>query len=371
MAIHEIRIDRSKTLTEEPGTGHNRWHPDIPPVVRCQPGDEVVLETRDALDGQVGPATGLDAVAAVDLGPVHPLTGPVYVEGAEPGDLLAVEIVDIEPGGYGFTVQIPGFGFLRDVFPEPYKVNWDIAGDWATSAELPGVRIPGSPFMGTIGLSPGHELLATTTAREQALIDRGGLALPPSAPGAVPADPRLAAEGLRTIPPREQAGNVDIKQLGRGAVLLIPVDTPGALFSAGDAHFAQGDCETCGTAIEMSSTLRVRFGLRKGEAAEKNIRDLRYTREDYYLPPEFAAPRRFFATTGISVTKDGVNHSEDITLAARNALLNMIDHLGERGWTRQQAYAICSVAVDLKISQLVDAPNMLVSAFLPEDIFVS
>ena len=236
---------------------------------------------------------------------------------------------------------------------------------------LPGVLIPGCPFMGTIGLSPGHELLATTTAREQALIDRGGLALPPSAAGAVPTDPRLAAEGLRTIPPREQAGNVDIKQLGQGAVLLIPVDTPGALFSAGDAHFAQGDCETCGTAIEMSSTLRVRFSLRKGEAAEKNIRDLRYTREDYYLPPEFAAPRRFFATTGISVTRDGVNHSEDITLAARNALLNMIDHLGERGWTRQQAYAICSVAVDLKISQLVDAPNMLVSAFLPEDIFAS
>ena len=187
----------------------------------------------------------------------------------------------------------------------------------------------------------------------------------------MPTDPRLAAEGLRTIPPREQAGNVDIKQLGQGAVLLIPVDTPGALFSAGDAHFAQGDCETCGTAIEMSSTLRVRFSLRKGEAAEKNIRDLRYTREDYYLPPEFAAPRKFFATTGISVTRDGVNHSEDITLAARNALLNMIDHLGERGWTRQQAYAICSVAVNLKISQLVNAPNMLVSAFLPEDIFAS
>src|SRR5438067_48390 len=246
MAIHEIRIDRSKTLTEEPGTGHNRWHPDIPPVVRCEPGDEVGLETRDALDGQLGPAAG-----------------------------------------------------------------------------------------------------------------------------AVPTDPRLAAEGLRTIPPREQAGNVDIKQLGEGAVLLIPVDTPGALFSAGDAHFAQGDCETCGTAIEMSSTLRVRFSLRKGEAAALGIRDLRFTRQDYYLPPEYAAPRRFFATTGISVTKDGVNHSEDVTLAARNALLNMIDHLGERGWTRQQGYAICSVAVDLKISQVVDAPNMLVSAFLPEDIFTS
>ena len=119
----------------------------------------------------------------------------------------------------------------------------------------------------------------------------------------------------------------------------------------------------------MNATLHVRFSVRKGEAAQKNIRDLRFTRQDYYLPPEFAAPRRFYATTGISVTKDGVNHSEDITLAARNALLNMIEHLTERGWTRQQAYAICSVAVDLKISQLVDAPNMLVSAFLPEDIF--
>jgi formamidase len=369
MATCEIRIDRSKTLAEEPGTGHNRWHPDIPPVIRCQPGDEVILDTRDAFDGQMGPGASLDTVAAPNLDVVHPLTGPVYVEGAEPGDVLDVEILDVEPDRYGYTVQVPGFGFLRDVFAEPFKVSWDIAGGWATSADLPGVRIPGSPFMGTIGLPPGHELLAATTAREQALLDRGGFVLPPSPASAVPDDPRLAAEGLRTVPPREQAGNVDIKQLGKGAHLLIPVDAAGALFSAGDAHFAQGDCETCGTAIEMRATLHVRFSVRKGEAAGNNIRDLRFTRQDYYLPPEYAAPRRFYATTGISVTRDGVNNSEDITLAARNALLNMIDHLGERGWTRQQAYAICSVAVDLKISQLVDAPNMLVSAFLPEDIF--
>ena len=371
MAVHEIRIDRSKTLAEEPGTGHNRWHPDIPPVVRCEPGDEVILETRDAFDGQMTPDASLDTVAAPNLDVVHPLTGPVYVEGAEPGDLLEVEITEIEPDSYGYTVQVPGFGFLRDDFPEPFKVNWDMTDGWATSAGLPGIRIPGSPFMGTIGLPPGHELLAATTAREQALLDRGGAVLPPSPAGAVPSDPRLAAEGLRTVPPREQAGNVDIKQLGKGARLLIPVDTPGGLFSAGDGHFAQGDCETCGTAIEMSATLHVRFTVHKGEAARNNIRDLRFTRQDYYLPPEYAAPRRFYATTGISVTKDGVNQSEDVTLAARNALLNMIDHLTERGWTRQQAYAICSVAVDLKISQVVDVPNMLVSAFLPEDIFTS
>jgi len=371
VATHEIRIDRSRTLLEEPNTGHNRWHPDIPPLVRCEPGDEVVLETRDAFDGQMGPDATLETVAAPDLDVVHPLTGPVYVEGAEPGDLLEVEILDVEPDSYGFTVQVPGFGFLRDEFPDPFKVSWDIADGWATSADLPGVRIPGSPFMGTIGLSPGARLLAETTAREQALLDRGGFVLPPSPVSAVPADPRIAAEALRTIPPREQAGNVDIKQLGKGARLLIPVDTPGALFSAGDGHFAQGDCETCGTAVEMQATLRVRFAVHKGEAAGKGIRDLRFSRDDYYLPPEFAAPRRFYATTGISVTKDGENHGEDITLAARNALLNMIDHLTERGWTRQQAYAICSVAVDLKISALVDVPNMLVSAFLPEDIFVA
>ena len=147
MTTHEIRVDRSKTLAEEPETGHNRWHPDIPPVVRCEPGDEVVLETRDALDGQVRAGGSLDDVAAANLDVVHPLTGPVHVTGAEPGDLLAVEILDVEPDSYGFTVQIPGFGFLRDVFPEPFKVDWDIAGGWATSADLPGVRIRTTPLL--------------------------------------------------------------------------------------------------------------------------------------------------------------------------------------------------------------------------------
>jgi formamidase len=367
---HEIRIDRTKRLAAEPGTGHNRWHPDIAPLIKCEPGEEVVLETRDAFDGQIDRDTTLSDVAGVNLDLLHPLTGPVYVNGAEPGDLLDIEILDIEPDSYGYTSQVPGFGFLRDEFPDPFKVNWDLADGWATSPDLPGVRIPGAPFMGTIGLSPGHDLLAATAAREQALLDRGGFVLPPRQPGAVPDDPHIAAHALRTIPPREQGGNMDIKQTSKGVHLLIPVDTPGALFSAGDAHFAQGDCETCGTAIEMRATLHVRFHLHKGEAAAKNIRFPRFTRTDYYLPPEFAAPRRFYATTGISVTRDGVDQSEDVSLAARNALLNMIDHLTDLGWTPQEAYAICSVAVDLKISQVVDVPNMLVSAFLPDDIFV-
>ena len=369
MAIHEVRIDRSKTLLEQPETGHNRWHPDIPPVVRCAPGDEVVLETRDAFDGQMGPNATLETVGAPNLDLVHPLTGPVYVEGAQPGDLLEVEILEVAPDGYGYTVQVPGFGFLRDVFPEPYMVRWAIADGWATSADLPGVRVPGAPFMGTIGLSPGHDSLRRITAREQAALDRGGFVLPPSTGSAVPSDPAIATEALRTIPPREQAGNVDIKQLAAGTRLYIPVDTPGGLFSAGDAHFAQGDCETCGTAIEMNATLRVRFSVHSGAARERGIRDPQFARSDYWVAPEYATPRRFYATTGMSIDAEGESRPEDATLAARNALLNMIDHLGERGYDRQQAYAICSVAVDLKVSQLVDVPNFLVSAFLPEDIF--
>jgi formamidase len=165
VATREVRIDRGQTLLEEPGTGHNRWHPDIPPVLRCEPGDEVVLETRDAFDGQMGPAATLETVAAPNLDVVHPLTGPVFVRGAEPGDVLEVDIVDVEPDRYGYTVQVPGIGFLRDVFPDPFKVNWAIVDGWANAPELPGVRIPGSPFMGTIGLTPGHESLVRTAAR--------------------------------------------------------------------------------------------------------------------------------------------------------------------------------------------------------------
>lgn len=371
MAVHQIRIDEAVPLSGEPDKGHNRWHPDIPPVVRCQPGDEVVLETRDALDRQITADSTAEDVAGVNLNLVHPLTGPVFVEGAEPGDLLVAEILEVIPRPFGFTVQIPGFGFLRDEFPEPFLVRWDISDGWATSGDLPGVRIPGAPFMGTIGLAPSRELMVGITAREQEALDSGGFVLPPEPADAVPSDPEIAREALRTVPPRETAGNVDIKQLSAGTRLLLPVWTPGALFSAGDAHFAQGDCETCGTAIEMNATLRVRFQLRKGAAADRDIRDLQFERDDYVVPPEYQAPRRFFATTGISVDRQGANHSEDLTVAARNALVNMIDHLvAEYGYTRQQAYALCSVAVDLKVSEMVDVPNFVVSAFLPLDVFV-
>lgn len=369
MTTREIRIDRGRPLTDQTETGHNRWHPDIPPILECDPGDEVILETRDALDGQLTRETTVAQVAQADLRVAHPLTGPVFVSGAQPGDLLEVEIGEVAPEPFGYTALIPGFGFLADVFTEPYLVRWQIEEGFATSADLPGVRVPAAPFMGTIGLSPGHEMMRRTREREQAALDAGGAVLPPDPAMAVPATPSIAAEALRTIPPREQGGNVDIKHLVAGTRLFLPVDTPGALFSAGDAHFAQGDSETCGTAIEMAATLRVRFTVHSGMAAARGIRGPRFSREGGPSAAPAAEPARYIATTGMPITDSGENRPGDLSLAARNALLAMIDELRERGFSGPQAYALCSVAVDLKVSQVVDVPNVLISAFLPLDIF--
>ncbi len=371
---HVISIDSTRPLAEEPQTGHNRWHEAIEPVVEVDPGDTVVYETRDAFDGQLNGNSTAEDIANVDLGPVHALTGPVLVKGAEPGDLLEVELVEIEADPWeqwGYTIEVPGFGFLRDDFPDPYIVHWRLHGNqYAESEQLPGVRIRCNPHPGVLGLAPSAGLRRRATEREAALAERGGFALPPDPNGAVPSEETIAREALRTIPPRETAGNIDIKQITPGTTVLLPVYTEGALVSTGDVHYAQGDCEACGTAIEMRSRVHVRFSIRKGEAERKGIRDLQFFRDDYFARPELAAPRRFFATTGISIRQDGTNEGEDLSLSARNALLNMIDHLQTRGFDRQQAYAICSVAVDLRISQTVDVPNLLVSALLPLDIFM-
>jgi formamidase len=371
---HVVSIDPSKPLGEEPGTGHNRWHEAIEPGVEVDPGDTIVYETRDAFDGQLNRESTAEDVGNLDLSGVHPLTGPVFVKGAQPGDLLEVKLVAVEADPWeqwGYTVEVPGFGFLRDEFPEPYIVHWRLHGnEYAESEQLPGVRIRCNPHPGVLGLAPSAELRQRATEREGALAERGGFALLPDPEGAVPTDEAIASEGLRTIPPRETAGNIDIKQLSPGTTVLLPVYAEGGLVSTGDVHYAQGDCEACGTAIEVRTRVHLRFGIRKGEAERRGIQDLQYFRDDYFTPPELAAPRRFFATTGIGVHKDGTNESEDLSLSAKNALLNMIEHLQTRGFDRQQAYALCSVAVDLRISQVVDVPNLLVSALLPLDIFM-
>lgn len=369
--MQTIEIDRRKSLRQQPATGHNRWHPDVKPLLEVAAGEEVVLQTRDALDGEFTPKSTEADFAKVDAGGVHPLTGPVFVKGARPGDLLEVEFLDIIPEKWAFSCILPGFGFLRDLFTKPYMVHWNLTAAWATSPQLPGVRIPNASFMGVSGVAPSREQVRAWQRREQELASRGGFALPPDAHGAVPSAGAAAKDGLRTIPPRENGGNFDVKQLTKGAKLLLPVAVEGALFSTGDAHFAQGDGEVCVTAVEMSATAHVRFRVLKGEAKRRNVRAPQFTRDSYFTPPHWAAPQRFAATMGMPIRDDGVNEGENLTLAARNALLAMIDLLERRGWTREQAYIICSVAVDLRISNVVDVPNFVVSALLPEDIFTA
>lgn len=353
-----LAVDASRPLAEEPGSGHNRWHPDLEPIARVRPGDELTVETRDGLDGQFGPDSTHDDALRFDRGLGHPLTGPIEVTGAEPGDLLRVELLAYEPADFGVTAIVPGFGFLADVFTEPFVACWRIDGRHARSAQLPGVAIPAATFTGVVGVAPSRELLAEMRRREEDLRARGGLVAEDAPESAVPA---AAAGGIRTIPPRETGGNMDIPQLVAGSRLLLPVHVPGALLSIGDLHFAQGEGETCGIAIEVAGAVTIRVELERAPAWRPRL-------------PAFETPprpgRRSFATTGIPVAPDGRNASLDLNLAARGAVLELIDWLvATRDLSPQQAYVLASVAADLRISQVVDVPNALVSAILPLDVF--
>jgi len=367
--MKSVEIDRGKRLKDQPATGHNRFHPDVPPIVTVDEGEEVILPTRDGVDGQFGPGTTEPDMARMEAGAIHPLTGPVFVKDAHPGDVLEVEFLDIAPQPHAFTAIVPGLGFLRDLFSTPFLVHWDIRDGWATSPKLRGVRIPGAPFMGVSGVAPSATQVRAWTAREADLLSRGGMVFPPDAVGAIPSRGPAATEGLRTLPPRENGGNFDVKQLTKGSKLLLPVAVEGALFSTGDGHFAQGDGEVCVTAVEMGATPTVRFRVIKGTAATRALRGPRFSHPGYFAPPEWAAPRGFVAAMGMPIREDGVNEGENLTLACRNALLNLIDLLQERGWSREQAYVLCSVAADLRISNVVDVPNYVVSALIPEAIF--
>jgi acetamidase/formamidase len=296
---------------------HCRWDHSIPPLATIEPGDIVQLETKEASDGQFVPGCGVDAVRNLDFSVIHPITGPVQIVGAEPGDTLEIEMLDIRPADWGWTAIIPGFSLLADEFTEPYLKFWELHGDHAYFK--PGIRIPLEPFCGVMGVAPAE------------------------------------AGSLDTIPPRLNGGNIDIKQLVKGSKLFLPVLHPGALFSLGDAHAAQGDGEVCGTAIEGPMTVTVRFGLHKGES----IPELQYTTPGSAV--EKANKKGYYVTTG---------HSPDLFVAAQKATRHMIDHLTKHyDLTRPEAFALCSVAVDLRVSEIVDAPNWLISAFLPLDIF--
>jgi formamidase len=332
---------------------HNRWHPDLEPVAEVTPGEEIRLETEDGLAGQLTRESSHADVGTIDLGLGHPLAGPVHVLGAEPGDVIEVEFLAYETAGFGVTAVVPGFGYLADLFPEPYLVKWEIAEGFARSEALPGVAVPDATFAGVVGVAPSRERLATIRAREEALRTRGQPVADPAPESATPPE---AAHGLRTIPPRETGGNLDVRQLVAGSRLRLPVDVPGALFSIGDLHFAQGDGEVCGTAIEVAGAVTVRFALLDGAGHR-----LRFP--TYETPG--VAVRRSFATTGIPVEK-----GMDLGAAARTALLEMLDHLeAAYGFGRPAAYALCSAVVDLHVSEVVNVPYPVVSALLPLDVF--
>jgi formamidase len=366
MTRHELKPPIRRPLVDAPETGHNRWHPDLPPALVVEPGDEIVIDCRDGLDGQITPVT-LDAdLLAVDLDRGHPLSGPIAVRGAEPGDVLKVEILAVETDDFGSTAIFPGFGLLGDLFEEPFLVTWGLHDGTATSGRLEGVRIPADPFVGVIGVAPSPARMEQFRAREAAVVEAGGVALPPDANGAVPPGEPYASTALRTIPPRETGGNLDVPQARAGSTVFLPVDVAGALLSLGDVHFAQGDGEVCGTAIEAHGRVTIRVDVLP--AAKLGHRPQTPAFES--VEPAWKGGRRHFVTTGLPIRPDGSNADLDTTLAARNALLAMIDWLGaERGLSREQAYVLCSVAVDLRISEIVDIPNPVVSALCPLDIF--
>jgi formamidase len=365
----------------------NRYHPAIPPVARANPGDHIVFETRDALDSDLTLDSTADDLAAVDLNLVHPMTGPVFIEGAEQGDVLAVTLVDIEPDQYGYTVIVPGFGFLRDLFTEPYLVNWKLDRQAATSDQMPGVRVPIAAFMGSVGVLPGDTEVKMWLDREMALAEVGGVALPPQPIGALPADvcgPNGSHpdQCLRTIPPRENGGNMDVQQMQIGTTLLLPCFIDGCGLFVGDVHYAQGDGEVSGTAIEMGAVVTVTTEVLKGRGSEITSP---HFEGDAQL--KTIAPERFYATVGFPLKARGEvpafltyldgekigdleNLSEDLTLAARAALIDMIDYLErEHGLSREQAYILSSVAVDLVVGQVVDVPNYTVSAIIDLEVF--
>lgn len=382
-----IELKRSGAVAADDPNCFNRMHWALPAAAKAKPGDIIIYETRDAFDGQFNSSTTPAEVAACDLGRVHPFTGPVHIEGAERGDALAVTVLDIEPSDYGYTLIAPGFGFLRDVIAGPYIAHWKLDRHFAVSDQLPGVRIPYCAFPGSIGVLHGEPEVRAALARETALHDAGGAVMLPEAQGALPANlfgpggPH-AAEALRTIPSRENGGNMDVKTMQIGTTILFPVFVEGGGLWLGDIHYAQGDGEVCGTAIEMDARVTVKCEVIKGGG-----RDMRFPHVTGASQLAATQPRRFHSVIGLPVKAEGevpphlaylespkvaglTNLSEDLTLAARDALIRMIDWMvANKGLTREQAYVVAAAAVDLRIGQLVDVPNVIVSAVLPLDIF--
>jgi formamidase len=384
-----FKIDLTKSMSKQEIPGHNRWHPDIPAVISVKPGDVFRIECKDWTDGQIKNDDNPTDIKDVKLSVVHVLSGPIHVEGVEPGDILVVDLLDIGtlPGDeWGFTGIFDrenGGGFLTDHYPKPAKAIWDLQGIFASSRHIPGVKFAGIPHPGLIGCAPSQDLLNTWNRREKALVDKGvGPAWKPAIPplaalpnpenailGRVkPADfERIAAEGARTVPPREHGGNCDIKNLSKGSRIFFPVYVSGGKLSMGDIHFSQGDGEIsfCG-AIEMSGFMDLHVDVIKGGMAK-------YAMVNPIFKPGPVEPRysEFLVFEGISVDEfTGEQYYLDAHVSYRRACLNAIAFLKKFGFTGEQAYMLLSCApIEGRLSGVVDIPNACCTLALPTAIF--
>lgn len=377
-----IKID----LSQSPYTNeqvHNRWHPDIPMACWVKPGDDFILETYDWTGGYIQNNDSAEDVRDIDLSTVHFLSGPVGVHGAEPGDLLIVDILDIGAksdslwGFNGFFSKNNGGGFLTNQFPHAQKSIWDIQGMFTKSRHVPGVNYAGLIHPGLIGCLPSHDLLATWNERENALIATNPTRVPPLANppfsatahmGKLKGDAKLkaAATGSRTVPPREHGGNCDIKDLSRGSKIYFPVYLNGAGLSVGDLHFSQGDGEItfCG-AIEMAGWVHMKVGLIKGGMAKYGIKNPIF--KPSKITPNY---NDYLIFEGISVDESGRQYYLDVNVAYQQACLNAIEYLTKFGYSRAQAYSILGTApVQGHISGVVDIPNSCATLWLPTQIF--
>ena len=295
---------------------HHGWDNSFAPCLKIAPGESIQFETLDASSGQLNRTSSAADLARLDLARVNPVTGPVYIDGAQPGDALKVTILSFKPSGWGWTGNIPGFGLLTDQFPDAHLHHWNYDPLSAVSVMYgPGGRVPLRAMCGTIGVAP-------------------------------------AQPGLHSIiPPRNVGGNMDIRDLGEGVELYLPVEVDGAIFSVGDTHAAQGDGEVCGTAIESPIDVALKFELIKGA----HLRSPRFTTQ--------GPVTNHFDSKGYEVTT-GIG--PDLMTGARAAVSEMIELLSRRfGYSPIDAYMLCSVCADLRISSIVDVPNWVVSLYFP------
>lgn len=309
-------MNRTLARTIHSAHHHCGWDNALEPVARVAPGEAVQVECLDAAGGHYHAESTAADIARMDPERVNPVTGPIWVEGAEPGDALKIRFHAFEPSGFGWTAIIPGFGLLSDQFREPRLALWD----YDRSTRVPALfgahaRVPLKPFAGTVGVAP-------------------------AAPGA-----------HSIIPPRRVGGNLDVRDLGAGTELVLPVEVEGALFSIGDTHAAQGDGEVCGTAIESAMAVTLTLELEKDAAPSA---------------PRFSTPgpvSRHLDAAGYEATT-GVG--PDLMAAARDAVGAMIDLVSARyAMAPEDVYMLCSVCGDLRISEIVDAPNWVVSFYFP------